>query len=241
MKVVPDWSIRHEASPPRGCASQGLREYTLELVRTQYRDFGPTLAVEALYERHCIKVGRETLRTWMVEAGLWASRRQRKSFHQPRLRRESYGELVQIDGSQHRWFEDRGEPCTLLVFIDDTTCRIMQLRFVRSESTDSYFEGSAEPRLPSCFLLRQAHCLPREQAGCARWSGDDVVRPRSCRAEHRDPVRELQPGKGPRGTSQPHAAGPPGEGVEACRRQRHGSRQRLPARVHGSLQTSASP
>ncbi len=59
----------------------------------------------------------------------------------PRLRRESYGELIQIDGSQHRWFEQRGEPCTLLVFIDDATSRLMQLRFVPSESTASYFEA----------------------------------------------------------------------------------------------------
>ena len=127
--------------PSNRRASDGVREYALELVRTQYRDFGPTLAIEALYERHGIKVGRETLRTWMLEAGLWASRKQRRAFHQPRLRRESFGELVQIDGSQHRWFEDRGERCTLLVFIDDATSRLMQLRFVPSESTSSYFEA----------------------------------------------------------------------------------------------------
>lgn len=127
--------------PSNRCASEGVREYALELVRTQYRDFGPTLAIEALYERHGIKVGRETLRMWMLEAGLWASRKQRRAFHQPRLRRESCGELVQIDGSQHRWFEDRGERCALLVFIDDATSRLMQLRFVPSESTSSYFEA----------------------------------------------------------------------------------------------------
>ena len=127
--------------PSNHSTNEGVREYALELVRAQYRDFGPTLAIEALYERHGIKVGRETLRTWMLEAGLWASRKQRKTFHQPRLRRESYGELVQIDGSEHRWFEGRGEPCTLLVFIDDATSRLMQLRFVPSESTASYFEA----------------------------------------------------------------------------------------------------
>jgi transposase len=119
----------------------GTREYALELIRTRYADFGPTLAIEVLLDKHAIKVGRETLRTWMVEDGLWLSRKQRRSFHQPRLRRESYGELVQIDGSDHRWFERRGEPCTLLVFIDDATSRLMQLRFVPSESTDSYFEA----------------------------------------------------------------------------------------------------
>jgi hypothetical protein len=125
-------SSNHRLSP-------GIRAYALELVSTKYADFGPTLATEVLLAKHDIQVGRETLRTWMVEDGLWLSRKQRRSFHQPRLRRESYGELVQIDGSDHRWFEQRGEPCTLLVFIDDATSKLMQLRFVPSESTDSYF------------------------------------------------------------------------------------------------------
>jgi hypothetical protein len=93
----------------------GVREYALELVKTMYADFGPTLAIEMLRDKHGVQVGREILRTWMLESGLWLSRKQRKTFHQPRLRRESYGELVQIDGSDHRWFEDRGERCTLLV------------------------------------------------------------------------------------------------------------------------------
>src|ERR1700688_4562479 len=113
-----------------------IHAYALELVRTRYADFGPTLAIEVLLA----KVGRETLRTWMVEDGLWLSRKQRRSFHQPRLRREAYGELIQIDGSEHRWFEDRGAPCSLLVFIDDATGKLMQLRFVPSESTSSYFD-----------------------------------------------------------------------------------------------------
>jgi len=69
------------------------------------------------------------------------SRKQRRTFHQPRLRRECRGELIQIDGSDHRWFEDRAPPCTLLVFIDDATGALMQLRFVVSESTFSYFEA----------------------------------------------------------------------------------------------------
>ena len=119
----------------------GVRKYAIELVRTRYADFGPTLAAEVLLEKHEIKIGRETLRRWVVADGLWLSRKQRRIFHQPRLRRESYGELIQIDGSDHRWFEQRGEPCTLLVFIDDATSRLMQLRFVLSESTDSYFEA----------------------------------------------------------------------------------------------------
>ena len=77
----------------------------------------------------------------MQDDGLWLSRKQRKTFHQPRLRRECYGELIQIDGSDHRWFKDRAALCTLLVFIDDATSTLMQLRFVKSESTFSYFEA----------------------------------------------------------------------------------------------------
>ena len=119
----------------------GIRQYAVELVKTRYADFGPTLATEMLLGKHDLRIGRETLRRWMVAEGLWLSRQQRRTFHQPRLRRESFGELVQIDGSQHRWFEQRGEPCTLLVFIDDATSRLMQLRFVSSESTSSYFEA----------------------------------------------------------------------------------------------------
>lgn len=77
----------------------------------------------------------------MQEDGIWQSRKQRRTFHQPRLRRECFGELVQIDGSDHRWFEERGDPCTLLVFIDDATSRLMELRFVNVESIFSYFEA----------------------------------------------------------------------------------------------------
>ncbi|WP_409017950.1 ISNCY family transposase [Azospirillum sp. BE72] len=118
-----------------------VRERALELVRSRYGDFGPTLAAEMLREKHGLTVSRETLRQWMAAAGLWLSRRQRRQFHPPRLRRERFGELIQIDGSAHRWFEDRADPCTLLVFIDDATGRVMQLRFARSESAFSYFEA----------------------------------------------------------------------------------------------------
>jgi transposase len=136
-------SIRHKAigRPSNNRISDGVRDYAVTLVRERYADFGPTLAAEKLAERDGLRVSRETLRSWMTEAGLWLSRKQRRTFHQPRLRREAYGELVQIDGSEHRWFEDRGPPCSLLVFVDDATGRLMQLRFVRSESTFTYFDA----------------------------------------------------------------------------------------------------
>jgi hypothetical protein len=111
------------------------------LVKERYVDFGPTFAAEKLAESHDLKVSRETLRKWMHHAGIWVSRKQRRTFHQPRLRRECLGELIQIDSSDHRWFERRGPSCTLLVFIDDATSTLTQLRFIKSESTFSYFEA----------------------------------------------------------------------------------------------------
>ncbi|MBP1877881.1 transposase [Agrobacterium rubi] len=138
-------SIRHKAigRPSNNRINDGIRDYAVALVRESYADFGPTLATEKLAERDGLQVSRETVRNWMVDAGLWLSRKQRRTFHQPRLRREAYGELVQIDGSEHRWFEDRGPACSLLVFVDDATGRLMQLRFVRSESAFTYFEALA--------------------------------------------------------------------------------------------------
>jgi hypothetical protein len=74
--------------------------------------------------------------------GLWRDRKQRKRIHQPRPRRDCVGELVQVDGSEHWWFEDRGPQCTLLVFVDDATGRLMHLQFVESESTFAYFHAA---------------------------------------------------------------------------------------------------
>jgi len=136
-------AIRHKARGRRSNnrIDPAVREFAVTLVRENYIDFGPTFAAEKLAEDHDLKVSRETLRKWMQDAGIWLSRKQRRRFHQPRLRRECLGELIQIDGSDHRWFEDRGPSCTLLVFIDDATSTLMQLRFVTSESTFSYFEA----------------------------------------------------------------------------------------------------
>ncbi|WP_317054568.1 ISNCY family transposase [Roseovarius rhodophyticola] len=141
-------AIRHKA---RGRVSNNridpaVREFAVTLVRENYIDFGPTFAAEKLDEEHGLKVSRETLRKWMQDAGIWLSRKQRRTFHQPRLRRECYGELIQIDGSDHHWFEGRGPACTLLVFIDDATSTLMHLEFVTSESTFSYF-GALEAYL----------------------------------------------------------------------------------------------
>lgn len=129
----------------------------LGIVRERYADFGPTLAREKLVELHGLSPSVETLRKWMLDDGLWVTRRQRrKRVQQPRRRRECLGELVQIDGSDHEWFEDRGPRCTLLVYVDDATSQLMELRFARSESTFDYFTATRS------YLERRHLC----QLGC---------------------------------------------------------------------------
>lgn len=134
---------KRRGRPSNRCTPAELRAKALGIIRERYWDFGPTLAAEKLGELHGIALGRETVRKWMIADGLWLDRKQRlKRVHQPRGRRECVGELVQIDGCEHWWFEDRGPQCTLLVFVDDATSRLMHLQFVESESTFSYFKAT---------------------------------------------------------------------------------------------------
>jgi hypothetical protein len=98
-----------------------------------------------LRERHNITVSVETLRKWMTADGLWVPySRRRPRVHQPRYRRDCLGELVQIDGSPHDWFEGRAPKCCLLVFIDDATGRLMHLRFGETESAFDYMMATRE-------------------------------------------------------------------------------------------------
>lgn len=112
----------------------------MKLVKKHYHDFGPTLAHEKLVEGHQINFGVDTLRRAMITEGIWQPKRRRKPrIHQMRERRATEGELVQVDGSPHAWFEDRGDRCTLLVYIDDATSKLKHARFVESETTLAYF------------------------------------------------------------------------------------------------------
>lgn len=129
--------------PSNNQLGPGLAKAALQLVRERYADFGPTLACEQLRDRHGVIVSKETLRSLMIEACLWIPKTARiAALHQPRERRACFGELVQIDGSRHHWFERRGDACALLVYIDDATGKLLQLHFAPSESTASYFEAT---------------------------------------------------------------------------------------------------
>ena len=125
-------------------------EKVMQIVKSKYYDFGPTLAFEKLREKKEITFSVEKLRQVMVEEGLWKIKRKRKlRVYQARERREALGELVQIDGSPFDWFEGRADKtgnitdsCSLLVFIDDATGKLLNLWFAPCESTSAYFEAS---------------------------------------------------------------------------------------------------
>lgn len=118
------------------------RETMMFLVSGHYYDFGPTLACEKLREQHGMIVSKETLRKWMIEDGVWEPRKKKRGGkqHQMRERRSIFGELIQIDGSPHDWFEGRRSSCTLIVFIDDATGEYMELRFYEEETRKAYME-----------------------------------------------------------------------------------------------------
>jgi len=121
----------------------GLKIKTLEIIKRQYYDFGPTLISEKLSELDAINISKETIRKWLIEDGLWKGKRRKPyKIHQSRERRECFGELVQIDGSPHDWFEGRGGKCCLIVMIDDATSRIVSSRFEESETTFGYMKAA---------------------------------------------------------------------------------------------------
>jgi transposase len=102
-----------------------LREAVLALYREHYWDFGPTLAAEKLAELDRHEVDHETLRRWLLAAGLWKRQRERPKHREWRERKAHFGELVQMDGSHHKWFEDRGEERCLMDMVDDATGRTL--------------------------------------------------------------------------------------------------------------------
>jgi hypothetical protein len=101
--------------------SEGVRRQALEAYQEYYQGFGPTLAAEKLGEREGLEVSRETLRRWLLAAGLWKRKKRRRVYHGRREPRERFGELVQFDGSQHAWFEGRGPRSCLMNMVDDAT------------------------------------------------------------------------------------------------------------------------
>lgn len=113
-----------------------LCKRAMRLFREQYSDYGPTLFAEKLEEHHQITVSRHTVTRWMKKEHLYIPQRQRRRHRRKRERRSGIGEMIQLDGSHHAWFEGRGPDCCLIVMIDDASSRL-SLHFAESESTES--------------------------------------------------------------------------------------------------------
>ncbi|MCB9110832.1 MAG: ISNCY family transposase [Anaerolineales bacterium] len=134
---------KHRGRKENNRLDEKVLSKALELMKGKYKGFGPTLAQEKLVEKEKLNISVESVRQLMIGEGLWKARKAKKAVvHQLRERRASVGELVQIDGSPHAWFEGRGEPCVLLVFIDDASGKLQQLHFAVNESFFSYSEAA---------------------------------------------------------------------------------------------------
>ncbi len=130
----------HQATgrPSNAAVDAATKQRWLAQVRQRYSDFGPTLAAEQLQPQGFTQ-SVNTLRNWMMADALWKAKKPpQRPVHLLRQRRARLGELVQIDGSPHRWLELRGPACCLIAFIDDATSRLMAAHFVPNESTWGY-------------------------------------------------------------------------------------------------------
>jgi len=144
---------RHRGHASNNRMKAEEKKKALDLLKSRYNGFGPTLAHEKLTEKENLKLSVESVRQLMIAEDLWKPRKVKKEVtHQLRKRRACFGELVQIDGSPHDWFEGRVAACVLLVFIDDATGKLLQLRFVENESffsyvtaAEAYFKQSGKP------------------------------------------------------------------------------------------------
>jgi transposase len=117
-----------------------IKDSAIELYRRKYMGFGPLLASEKLLEQDGITVNDETLRKWLIESGDWKKTRKGRKHRQWRPRKHHLGEMIQIDGSHHDWFEGRGPECVLMGYIDDATGKAYA-RFYDYEGTKPAFDS----------------------------------------------------------------------------------------------------
>ena len=165
---------RHRNRPSNHRLKAAIADQAFGIIRERYADFGPTLAAEKLRERHGVALAVETVRSLMVAGGLWLPRKLRApKIQQPRTRRACLGELIQIDGCEHHWFEDRAPACTALVYVDDATSRLMVVLFTGTESTFAYFEATrqylARYGKPLAFYSDKASVFSSEPQLRGRW------------------------------------------------------------------------
>ena len=142
---------RGRGTPSNRRIPETVKTKALKLCEKQYGDFGPTLAAEKLTERHGIAVSAETVRGWFLATGVTHFQRRKRPHRAWRERRAHVGELVQLDGSHHDWFEGRGPRCVLMAYIDDASSRVYA-RFYAYEGTipamDSFMRYGQQYGIP---------------------------------------------------------------------------------------------
>jgi len=139
---------RGKPSPKK--LSKELLDKIFDLYDSRYSEFGPTLFTEMLKTYHNINLSVETIRKYMMETARWKKMRKKKPYRKRREPRENIGMLVQIDGSIHDWFENRGPKCTILLGIDDATSEILRFFYPFRTLNDSHiFFASALVSLPT--------------------------------------------------------------------------------------------
>ncbi len=136
--------------------SESFKEKVIKLCQSKYEGFGPTLAQEKLEERNKININRESLRQWMLEAGLWEISSKGHKHREWRERRACFGEMIQIDGSHHDWLEGRGPWLVLMGYIDDAASEVLA-RFYNYEGTlpamDSFYRYTKKYGLPHSIYI----------------------------------------------------------------------------------------
>lgn len=131
-----DTGVIHKSRgrPSNKAIPKKIKDKVINLYKDKYEGFGPTLASEKLFERDKIKISDETLRNWLIGCGEWSKIRKPREHRQWRERKHHFGEMIQIDGSHHDWFEGRGPWCVLMGYIDDATNKVFA-RFYEYEGT----------------------------------------------------------------------------------------------------------
>jgi hypothetical protein len=141
LKSDGDGALVHglRGQPSNHQHEESFRQQVLAAYRKRYSDFGPTFACEKLASEEKLHVGVETLRRWLLAAGLWERKRRRDPHRSRRPRRSCYGELVQMDASIHDWLEGRGETLVLITMIDDATGRVLA-KFYRAGTVEAHMD-----------------------------------------------------------------------------------------------------
>jgi len=130
---------RQRGKPGNRKLAEEIRAHINKFIKDPlYEDFGPTLLAEKLLEFEGITISKETMRQIMIEESLHKPKVRKKKIHPPRERKERVGDMVQIDGSDHAWLEDRGPKACLLLFVDDATSSILAAEFTKTESFFAY-------------------------------------------------------------------------------------------------------